>query len=837
MTFGQKERLSIAAGMTTTRERLDTWTLSKGVGDGRMSGHAAEQLSAGVPIAVPGSVLGVLVERGIVADVTVDGTEQELEWVSSCSWIYRTEVPRQGKGAGTRLIFEGVDTLATIRVDGEAVLATDDMFHSWVVDLGADEGSGSWTVEVEFQPALPVATAAESSAPFPRADMYEIPYNQVRKMACSFGWDWGPVTNTAGLWREVVLERTPRGRIDRALLEGTWDGGAVLRGTVNCEGELADIAVEVRDAVGDLVESGSFTVVGGTCGIELRVPQASQWNVAGRGEQPLYSVVLIATTEDGLAVDTVTRRLGFRLLELIQTRDDIGESFAFHVNGARVWARGFNWIPADVLPERVTRYQIRGLISDVAATGANMLRVWGGGVIESDDFFDACDELGILVWQDFSFACAAYPEDDIQATRVTLEVEDAVERVGYRPSLALWCGCNENLWGHEDWGWKDTLGEDGPWGARLYFEVIPDALSRLDPHRPYVPGSPFSADRSAHPNDQTMGTTHHWDTWNLIDYSEFENKRSRFASEFGWQAPSSWPTLVAAIGGVPSGAKDERLPRLQKAFEGAQSLARGIQEHFGTDDDAGAEWYLKAQIVQARAIRAGVGRFRSLHDTCSGALWWQFNDCWPGFSWSVEDVNGRRKLSYFAAREVMAARAVIPTADGSPHALTLVNDLAEPWVGDVTVTVINAQGSILLRTETATTVPADGFLVVGPEALPEGACAVVVDAGDLRAARWIVPDRDIPSFTAEARLKAIRDDSGAWRVTVSVSSLVRDLVLLTELHPLLAEARVSTQLLVLLPGEEATFVVTGAAKGAISGDDWGRLLKAGNPLSVVAGEA
>jgi beta-mannosidase len=269
---------------------------------------------------------------------------------------------------------------------------------------------------------------------------------------------------------------------------------------------------------------------------------------------------------------------------------------------------------------------------------------------------------------------------------------------------------------------------------------------------------------------------------------------------------------VKAIGGEPTGGSDARLTRLQKAYEGAESLARGIHEHFGTDDDTGAEWYVKAQIVQARALRAGVGRFRSLHDTCSGALWWQFNDCWPGFSWSVEDVNGRRKLSYFAAREVMSARAVIPTADGSPHALTLVNDLAEPWLAHVTVRVIDSRGVVLSQTEAPTSVPADGHVVVGPGALPAEACAVIVDADNVRATRWVVADREMPATTARALLTAVWDDAGVWHVNVRAESMVRDLVLLTEFHPLLTDARVSTQLLVLLPGEEASFVVTGAAK-------------------------
>lgn len=823
------------ATCATSRQPVVEWTLRQSASDVELAVVPTDVLAEAVPVTVPGSVLGELIARGVVSDVVVDGNEEALTWISDRAWTYRTEVGRRGDGAEVRLICEGIDTLATVRVDGVVVLHTDDMFHRWVVDLGVDNGGGNWIIDIELAPALPVARAAEARAPLPRADMYELPYNQVRKMACSFGWDWGPVTNTAGLWRAVVLERTRVGRIERALLEGGWDGEAVVHGTVRCEGDVAHISLEVTGSDGDLVGAGRFTAVDGVCDIVLRVPGAAQWNVTGRGDQPLYTVRLAAVSADGEAVDTLTRRLGFRRLELVQSADATGQSFAFHVNGSRVWARGFNWIPADVLPERVTKDRLRHLIGDVVATGANMLRVWGGGVIESDDFFDLCDELGILVWQDFSFACAAYPEDDAQTERVRREVEDAVVRIGYRPSLALWCGCNENLWGYEDWGWKEALGDKGPWGARLYFDVIPEVLAALDARRPYVPGSPFSPDRSAHPNDTTSGTTHHWDTWNQLDYTEFANKRSRFASEFGWQAPSSWPTLVRAIGGEPTGGTDERLSRLQKAFEGAQSLARGITRHFGAADDAGPEWYFKAHVVQARALKASVGHFRSLHDSCSGALWWQFNDCWPGFSWSVEDVQGRRKLSYFAARDVMAPRAVLPMADGSTHALTLVNDVPEAWSAEVVITVVDGSGETLSRSVETHMVPGDGFAVVGTTSLPKSACAVVVDADGMRATRWLKPDRELGLPRGRVSVTAAVDEVGVWRIHVRAESLVRDLVLLTEFHPLLADARVSTQLVDLLPGDEVTFVVTGAAKGAVSNEQWAGLLKADTPLSVYQG--
>lgn len=837
MSLNQKNRRIASTSAQVTRERLDRWTLLQGVNDGSEV-RMMDDLVGGVAATVPGSVLGVLVERGVVADVTVNGTEEELEWVSSCSWIYRTEVPRRVDGAASRLVFEGVDTLATIRVDGVVVQSTDDMFHSWVVDLGTDAVPGAWVIEVEFDPALPVANAAEASQPFPRADMYEIPFNQVRKMACSFGWDWGPVTNTAGLWREVTLERTPRGRINRALLEGTWRDAAVLIGTVSCEGNLSHLEVVVKDAEGALVESESFPVVGDVCEFVLHAPRASQWNVVGRGAQPLYSVELIAYAGDGEVVDTVTRRLGFRLLELIQAPDEIGASFAFHVNGARVWARGFNWIPADVLPERVTRDKVRALILDVMATGANMLRVWGGGVVESDDFYDACDEMGILVWQDFSFACAAYPEDDVQAARVTREVEDAVERVGYRTSLALWCGCNENLWGHEDWGWKDKLGEDGPWGARLYFEVIPEALSTLDRRRPYVPGSPFSPGLSAHPNDQTTGTTHHWDTWNEIDYTDFESKYSRFASEFGWQAPASWPTLSKAIGGAPQGADDPRIVRLQKAYKGAESLSRGITSHLDHLPDDGPHWYAAAQLVQARALRASIGRFRSLHDSCSGALWWQFDDCWPALSWSVVDVAGRRKLAWYAATEVMAPRAVLGTAEGSATGLTLVNDTPTAWEAEVVVRVINDAGEVLSAHTTAVALPADSHRLIEPRDVHEGAVAVVVDVDGSRSARWLVDDASLRNQPTRARVRKVSDDakSGTTTIEVEAVDMLRDLSLHTERIIGFEDATVDRQLFLLLPGETARFTVTGAAPSAMTEHNWGAVLAASTEVSLVSTE-
>lgn len=810
----------------TTRTPLTEWTL------GLSSGSGPTELADGVQALVPGSVLGTLIERGVATDVTVDGVEDDVAWAAAATWTYRTAVPRTGEGSEVRLILEGVDTLATIRVDGRVALETDDMFHRWVVDLGRDAAPGEWSVEVEFAPVEPAARAAQEAHPLPRADMYDLPFNQVRKMACSFGWDWGPTTMTAGLFRPVYVERTPVTRIDRVLLSTDWDGGAVLRGEIVVAGIADGVAVTVDpvDGSGTLLEYRA-SVEGAVVELDLTVPGAERWDVVGRGAQPRYDVRIAALGSAGEVLDVETRRVGFRSLDLVQQPDAEGVSCEIHINGARVWARGFNWIPADVLPERVTRDKVRALVQEVVATGANMLRVWGGGVIESDDFYEVCDELGVLVWQDYSFACAAYAEDDAQAARVEREVEDAVRRVGHRASLALWCGCNENLWGYEDWGWKEQLDSDG-WGARLYYEVIPRALAQFDPRRPYIPGSPFSPDRDRHPNDQTQGTTHHWDTWNHLDYVHFEDNRSRFASEFGWQAPASWATLTKGLGHEPVSGADHDLQRLQKHPAGQAALDRAIVDHVPHLPQDGRGWYFATQLVQARAIRASIGRFRSLHDTCSGALWWQLNDCWPALSWAVIDVAGRRKLAWHAAVETMAARAVITTADGTTTGVTLVNDLPVPWHATGAVRVVNEAGDIVYSRALDLTVPADSHVMVEPGDVPQGGVAVVVDAGGVRGTRWLMGDLELAHPEARLSLEGVTCEGGAAKITVRAQTLVRDLVLLAETDERLAEVTVDRQLLLLLPGERVTLTVRGPLVEALETGEWAELLAAGTPLHV-----
>ncbi|GAA2252115.1 glycoside hydrolase family 2 protein [Streptomyces atrovirens] len=754
----------------------------------------------GLPASVPGCVHTDLLAAGLIPDPFLGRNEAEVAWVGRREWTYETELTA-GTGAHERtdLVFDGLDTVAEVLLDGRPLGRTRNMHRSYRFDVTGLSGR----LTVRFASAYAEAEAVRGALG-ERPGAYAEPYQYLRKMACSFGWDWGPTLVTAGIWRPVRLEHWSTARIARVRpLVTVEDGMGQVELTVDVERSRTGAPLTVEASVGGVRARAEIDGTRGT--VRLRVPDARLWWPRGYGEQPLYDVELTLLHGEG-ALDSWRRRIGFRTVGLDTSADAHGIGFTLVVNGERLFARGVNWIPDDVFPSRITRERYRRRLEQAAGAGVDLVRVWGGGIYESEDFYDACDELGLLVWQDFPFACAAYPEEQPLRGEVEAEARENVVRLMPHPSLVLWNGNNENLWGFRDWDWEPGLAGDS-WGEGYYLGVLPRVVAESDPTRPYTAGSPWSGSWLHHPNDPAHGTHHSWEVWNRTDYADYRLHVPRFVAEFGWQAPPAYATLRRALPGEELAPDSPGMLHHQKADDGNGKLERGLARHFAVPEGDFDRWHYLTQVNQARAIAAGIEHWRSHWPVCAGTVVWQLNDCWPVTSWAAIDGDGREKPLYHELRRLYADRLLTVRADGDGGGLVVaaVNQSAEAWHGTLRLRRMSVDGTVIGeavpvlaaegRTVAVTGVPA-GLVPVGPEEF------LVADAGTVRALHFPVPDQEIPYPRPEFEVALAPDG-----ITVTARTLVRDLLLQADrLDP---EAVADRGLVTLLPGEEVTIGVRG----------------------------
>jgi beta-mannosidase len=762
-----------------------------------------------VPATVPGTVHTDLLDAGLIPDPYLGGNEADLAWFHRSSWRYDTTLRAAPAEPGERveLVFDGLDTVAVIELDGVEIGRTVNMHRGYRFDVGRLLTGEDQQLTVRFASALEYAEQVQAAIG-ERPRPYPHPFNAVRKMACSFGWDWGPDLQTAGIWKPVRLERWQTARIAAVRPLATRDHLTVA---VDVE-RAADVNLVAEIYVGEHgrrrlplpASAGSGTV-------EIDVPEAPLWWPAGYGDQTLVPVT-VKLLHQGDNLDRFDSRVGFRDVRLDESPDEHGSAFTLVVNDQPIFVLGLNWIPEDHLLTRLTRERLERAVDRAAAANANLLRVWGGGIWESDDFYDVCDERGILVWQDFPLACAAYAEEEPIRSEILAEARENVTRLVPHPSLVLWNGGNENIWGHEDWGWKEALG-DLTWGATYYYEDFPALLAELDPTRPYHPGSPSSPLASEkHPNADGHGTRHEWDAWNREDYTFHDKFVPRFCSEFGWQAPPTWATLTATLDAADLRKDSAAFLLHQKAEDGNGKLDRGLAHHMRVPDDF-TEWHWATQLNQARATRHAVLHLRSHAPRTMGSIIWQLNDCWPVTSWAVVDGAGRLKPAYYALREAYAPRTLgFVTRDGGP-VLAAINDSDKPWKATVYLRKVGFDELCHEAAVVTLDVPARSVRLLDvPRVLrtsdDPAREVLVADAGGHRATHLFAEDRDL-SYDAEPYKVTVEAVDGGYDVTVTASAYLRDLALLAD--RVAPDATVDSMLVDLLAGESHTFAVTTAA--------------------------
>lgn len=672
------------------------------------------------PATVPGTVYSDLIAQGAIPDPWLGRHEADVQWVAERDWCYRLtfEVPPEATRDTQTLAFDGLDTFARVWLDGQPLATSDNMFVSLRVPLAERLTPGPHTLWMRFDSALRRGRELEAhhgARPLWNGDSSRL---YVRKAPYHYGWDWGPALLTAGPWLGIRLEAHDL-RITE-LASPVWLADDLGRARVDVHTTLdgrLDAGVTVRhrllDAAGTLVAEHTRAAAL-THAVSLPVAAPQLWWPAGYGAQPLYTLQTEVLAADGRVIDTHTRRLGLRRLRLVQAPvadlgpgargPEPGRSFAFEVNGVELFCGGANWIPDDNLLERITPERYRQRVQQAVDANLVMLRVWGGGIYETDAFYDACDALGVLVWQDFVFACGLYPAHPAFVASVEAEARAAITRLRHRPSLALWCGNNE------DYMLAEAVGAYGPAGAPgvdltrfdarpIYEQLLPTLCAALDPGRPYWPGSPYTASTEAQATaagsgprlsqDMTAGDRHSWEVWHqlMLPYQRYAEVGARFVSEFGMQSHPSLAVLEACLPEDERFVGSRTLQWHNKAYspvgaDGHRRLAVYRADNLPPSVTLADEVYA-TQFVQAEALRHAYEAFRRRWQqpgarACGGALVWQLNDCWPVTSWALIDSAGTPKPAWYAVRRALAPLAVAVRRD-LPGALAGASSACAAW--------------------------------------------------------------------------------------------------------------------------------------------------------------
>ncbi|MFV2100477.1 glycoside hydrolase family 2 protein [Micromonospora sp. LOL_024] len=799
--------MSDARGTGPYRQALhDGWTL-RAVPDPLVPAGIGGRA---IPATVPGCVHTDLLAAGLIPDPYLDDNETDLAWIGRTDWVYETTFDRSaGDPQRLDLVCAGLDTVATVTVNDVAVGHTENMHRGYRFDVTSLLRAEGNTLAVRFDSAYRYAQAHRDRLG-DRPNAYPEPFQFIRKMACNFGWDWGPTLVTAGIWQAIGLHGWSAARLATVRPLVTVDGGDG-RVELHVEVERAtDVPVTVRARVAGQSAEVAIPVGERAAVLTLTVDRPELWWPRGYGGQRRYELTVTLHGPGGHLLDTWDRRIGFRSVRLDTTPDAHGAPFALHVNEVPVFVRGANWIPDDAFPNRVTADRLARRFDQAQAANINLLRVWGGGRYESADFYDLADERGLLVQQDFLFACAAYPEEEPFTTEVAAEAAEQVTRLAGHPSLVLWTGNNENIWGWHDWDWQEPLAGRS-WGRGYYLELLPRLVAELDPTRPYWPSSPYSGSEELHPNDPAYGTTHIWDVWNTDDYVRYRDYVPRFVAEFGYQGPPTYATLRRALSDEPLAHDSPGMAHHQKAADGDLKLRRGLVAHLPVPRDFD-DWHYLTQLNQARAVSLGVEHFRSHRGRCMGAIVWQLNDCWPVTSWAAIDGDGRRKPLWYALRRAYADRLLTVQPREAGLALVAVNDGGRPWRTTITATRLTLAGEPKAKCTLELQVPAYSAVTVplpADQVRPDdGRDEVLVAAEDGvaggRALWFFAEDRDV-RWPAAGFDAVVEPTAGGQRVRVTAHTILRDLTLYPDrLDP---SAEVDEALVTLLPGESVTFTV------------------------------
>ncbi|HLH80273.1 MAG TPA: glycoside hydrolase family 2 protein [Chthonomonas sp.] len=692
-----------------------------------------------MPTTVPGFVHLDLLRQKAIPHPYVDLQERSVQWVDERDWEYEGIFFLESLPDGSvYLCFEGLDTVAEIELNGRPLGQVDNMFvpHEFgvreLLNHGAGE-AGRNVLRVRFHAALRVgrerlrAWNEAGNVTLPEQWFSWGPRAFVRKAQYMYGWDWGPELVSCGIWKDVKLLFVPVARflhLRYQILSLSEERATVrlyaaverdpqqrqhsLTLTVRMHGKSETISGQTEIAPASLYAEAS---------LDLTIEKPHLWwpngcvDVRERGATYRTEWILEC---DGRTVDVARCNIGLRKIELVRQPDEYGESFGFRVNGRELFMKGANWIPASSFPEHSASTKtnvevVYNLLRQAADAGINMLRVWGGGLYESEQFYSLCDQFGILVWQDFPYACSYYPDTGEYAEKAAAEARAAIRRLRLHPSLALWCGNNENQQMHYDgWVGKSNL-PARLLGEKLYEEILPRVVAEEDSGRPYWPGSPYGGEN---PNSEEMGDRHNWNVWHGAgDWVHYREDKGRFISEFGFASSCSLTCWERWLSPEMRWAHSPAVRWHDKTRKGYETYLGLIALHFPYPRQLEDLVYY-SQLNQAEALRCGIEHWRRNKGRCRGTLFWQWNDCWPVQSWSVIDYEGLPKAAYYAVKRAYAPLLVSLFLEEDALVVWLVQDSEKPLQGVLHAQVCDFCGQVLMEKSYEIEVAADGAVEV-----------------------------------------------------------------------------------------------------------------------------
>ena len=685
-----------------------------------------------MPATVPGVVHTDLLANKVIENPYFSTNESDLQWIENEEWEYRTTFTpdeKQMKKPLRFLEFKGLDTYAEVYLNDEKILDADNMFVEWRVNVTDKLKESENSLRIVFKSAYKIGCELSKAYPKLPADNDKGAIKSsvfTRKAQYHFGWDWGPRFVTAGIWKPLYLEAQSAVIIDNVqyIQQSQSPESARFTAVINVQANgpavvdlvLTDEKGETYAKAENLVLQPGINRV--STSFEIKNPQLWWPNGMNKPKPTLYPVTATLAGE-GVVYDRKTDRLGVRTVELVREKDERGETFMFRVNGEPLFMKGANIIPQDVFLPNVTPERYRRLVDIAVESNMNMLRVWGGGIYEADEFYDYCDEQGILLWQDFPFACAFYPWDEAFYNSVREEARQNIRRLRNHPSLAIWCGNNEIDEAWHAWGYKENK-KDYPWSNKdeanirkgiddLFFdEVLPGVLELEDNTRPYHPSSPVYS--WGNPLSQVAGDVHYWGVFHGEEpFSAYKDKPGRFSNEYGHQSFANYDTWKKWF-------KPEDMTYLSPAFHVHQKNPKGyrvIREYMDREvkyDTTNLRQYIYlSQLVQADGIRIAMEGHRQNRPFTMGSLYWQLNDCWPVTSWSSMGYEYEYKaLQYFAIKSFAPTILSFNKKEREEVAeLWGVTDEMEEKKGTYTVSLCGFDGNELWSVSNSFTIPAN----------------------------------------------------------------------------------------------------------------------------------